>query len=166
MTVAMTIQVGDTIPDIKLNAVEGGKIRELSVAELFAGKKVVLFGLPGAFTSTCSKSHLPGFVALASEIKAAGVDLIACVSVNDAAVMKAWAAAHEVGDSITMLADGAAAFSKAIGLDVDLSIVHMGVRSQRYAAIVEDGKVTTLNVEKPREFEVSSAETMLSAVRA
>jgi peroxiredoxin len=161
----MTIQVGDTIPDVKLNAVTGDRIEEVSTGALFAGKKAVLFGLPGAFTSTCSKSHLPGFVAVASEIRAAGADLIACVSVNDAAVMKAWAAAHDVGDSITMLADGNAAFTKALGLEVDLSVAHMGVRSQRYAAIVEDGKVTTLNVEKPRELEVSSGKAMLAALR-
>jgi peroxiredoxin len=160
----MAIQVGDSIPSVKLKHKTESGIDEISTEELFGGKKVVLFALPGAYTPTCSASHLPGFVASAAAIKAKGVDTIACLSVNDAFVMGSWGKEHGAGDSVLMLADGNADFSKAIGLDFDASGFGMGTRSQRYAMIVEDGKVTTLNVEKPGAFEVSTAEAVLAAL--
>jgi len=161
----MTIQVGDTIPDIKLHAVEGEAVREISMAELCAGQKLVLFAMVGAFTDTCQLKHLPGLLPRVDALRAAGADRIAVLAVNDASVMKAWADSHGVGDRITMLADGAAAFTLAMGLQVDLGFVHMGMRSQRYAAIVDDGVVTALHVEKPLALEVSTAEAMLEALK-
>jgi peroxiredoxin len=160
----MTIQEGDRIPQGTLKHMTSDGVAEISTDELFSGKKVVVFALPGAFTPTCSAKHLPGFVANADEIKAKGVDTIACLSVNDAFVMGAWGKDQNVGDKVLMLADGNAEFSKAIGLDFDASGFGMGVRSQRYAMVVEDGTVTTLNVEAPGAFEVSSAEAVLSAL--
>ncbi|MDH5675894.1 MAG: peroxiredoxin [Myxococcales bacterium] len=162
----MTIQIGDSIPDVKLNVVDAGAVSEVSMAELCAGKKVVLFGLPGAFTPTCSSKHLPGFVEAAGRLKAAGADLICCLSVNDAMVMKAWAKDQSVDDRVLMLADGSANLTRALGLEVDLTAVHMGVRSQRYLAILDDGVVSVLQVEKPRQFEVSSAEAALERLQA
>ena len=131
-----------------------------TTTELFKGKKVVVFALPGAYTPTCSAAHLPGFVVQADEILAKGVDTIACVSVNDAFVMGAWGREHNA-DRIMMLADGNADFSKAVGLELDLTERLMGVRSQRYAMIVDDGVVSYLAVEAPGKFEVSSAEEIL-----
>lgn len=163
----MTIQTGDTVPDVKLLAVDVEGTREVSTRELFAGKRTVLFALPGAFTATCSAKHMPGFVAHAGQLKAAGAEMIACLAVNDASVMRAWAEAQgALQAGIVMLADGNAAFTRAVGLEVDLSVGHMGLRSQRYAAIVDDGVVKALHVERPREFQVSSAEAMLAALRA
>ncbi|MEN8185216.1 MAG: peroxiredoxin, partial [Myxococcota bacterium] len=127
-------------------------------------KKVVIFAVPGAFTPTCSKQHLPGFVTKAAEIKARGVDSIVCVSVNDAFVMGAWGKDAGVGDAVTLLADGNGDFAKALGLDFDGSGIGFGIRSQRYAAIVEDGVVRHVAVEKPMKFEVSSAEAILEAL--
>jgi len=132
------------------------------VSELFAGKKVVLFAVPGAFTPTCSESHLPGYVVLADKFKAQGVDIIACVSVNDAFVMKAWGEVHNASE-LMMLADGDASFTKGLGLEMDTASFG-GVRSQRYAMIIDDGVVTQLNVEAPNEFTVSSAEVLLQAL--
>ena len=131
----------------------------MSTEDLFADKKVVLFALPGAFTPTCSASHLPGYIVKADDIFSKGVDLIACLSVNDAFVMKAWADTQNA-EQITMIADGGADLTKAMGLDMD-SGSFGGVRSRRYAMIIEDGVVTALNVEQPKTFEVSSAEAML-----
>jgi peroxiredoxin len=133
----------------------------LSTDELFSGKKVVLFALPGAYTPTCSAAHLPGFVVHSDEILAKGVDRIACLSVNDAFVMDAWGREHNADDRVMMVADGSAEFTRAVGLDLDLSGRQMGLRSQRYAMVVDDGVVTALNVEGPGEFKVSSAEAML-----
>lgn len=133
-----------------------------NVPELFADKKVVLFAVPGAFTPTCSEAHLPGFVVNADTIKAKGVDLICCVSVNDAFVMKAWGEVHNASE-LLMLGDGDAAFTKAIGLDMDTASFG-GVRSQRYAMIIDNGVVTKLNVEAPSQFEVSTAEAILAAL--
>jgi glutaredoxin/glutathione-dependent peroxiredoxin len=160
----MTIKVGDTIPSMKLMVATADGPREISTDEIFKGKKVVLFAVPGAFTPTCSAKHLPGFVQNADVLKAKGVDTIACIAVNDAFVMGAWGKDQGTGDKIMMLADGAAAFAKAIGLELDLNARGMGWRSQRYALIAEDGKVTHLGVEAPGGFEVSKAEAILAAL--
>ena len=160
----MTIQVGDKIPASGLAHMTSEGPAPITTDEIFAGKKVVVFAVPGAFTPTCSAKHLPGFVANAAEIKAKGVDTIACLSVNDAFVMGAWGKDQNVGDDILMLADGAAAFSKALGLDWDLSERGLGVRAQRFAMIVEDGTVSHLAVEEGGSFDVSSAESVMSAL--
>ncbi len=157
----MTISIGDPIPNVVMNEMTGDGPAEISSEELFSGKKVVLFALPGAFTPTCSASHLPGFVANADKIKAKGVDDIVCLSVNDAWVMDAWGKDQNAGE-IHMVADGSANFTQAVGLELDRTAGGMGIRSQRYAMIVEDGAVTALNVEEPRKFEISSAEAMLA----
>jgi peroxiredoxin len=158
----MTIKVGDTIPSMKLMVATAEGPKETSTDEIFKGKKVVLFAVPGAFTPTCSAKHLPGFVQNAEALKAKGIDTVACISVNDAFVMGAWG--KDQGDKITMLADGAAAFAKAIGLELDLNARGMGWRSQRYALIADDGKVTHLGIEAPGGFEVSKAEAILAAL--
>ncbi len=160
----MTIQVGDSIPSMKLmqGTAEGPK--EISTDEIFKGKKVVLFAVPGAFTPTCSAKHLPGFVQNAAAFTAKGVDSIVCLAVNDAFVMGAWGKDQGTGDKIIMLADGSAAFTKALGLELDLVPRGMGVRSQRFALVAVDGKVTHLAVEPPGGFDVSKAESLLAAV--
>jgi peroxiredoxin len=160
----MAIQVGDKIPELRLKTMTSEGIQDISTQELFGGKKVVLFALPGAFTPTCSAKHLPGFIEKADAIKAKGVDTIACLSVNDAFVMGAWGEAQKAGDKVLMLADGNGEFSRAVGLDFDGSNFGMGLRSQRYAAVVENGVVTHLAVEKPMAFEVSSAEAILGVL--
>jgi glutaredoxin/glutathione-dependent peroxiredoxin len=160
----MAIQVGDRIPDVTLRTVAAGREREVPTGELFRGKRAVLFAVPGAFTPTCSDYHLPGFVELADQIKAKGVDLIACVAVNDHFVMDAWAKAREVGDKVLMLADGNADFARAMGMDADISRFGLGVRSRRYSALIEDGVVKSLNLDQPGRFEVSSAEKVLEAL--
>ncbi len=157
----MTIAVGDKIPAVTIKTTD---MKDITTAEIFGGKKVVLFAVPGAFTPTCSNQHLPGFIEKAAELKAKGVDTIACVSVNDAFVMGAWGKAHGAGDAVLMLADGNGDFSKAVGLDFDGSSFGMGTRSQRYAAVIEDGVVKTLAVEKPMEFKISSAEAILESL--
>jgi len=160
----MTIKVGDKVPSVKLQHMTSGGPAEISTDELFAGKKVVLFALPGAFTPTCSAKHLPGFVEQAAAIKAKGVDTIACLSVNDPFVMGAWGKDQGVGDKVLMLADGSGDFTKAVGLELDLAGRGFGLRSQRYAMIVDDGVVTTLNVEDSGGFLVSSANAILEAL--
>ena len=160
----MAIQEGERIPAATLKHKTAEGIEDISTDELFSGKKVVLFALPGAFTPTCSAKHLPGFVASASDIKSKGVDTIACLSVNDAFVMEAWGRDQNVGDNVLMLADGNGDFSKATGLDLDASGFGMGLRSQRYAMIVDDGVVKKLNIDPPGTFEGSSAETILTAL--
>jgi peroxiredoxin len=160
----MAIKVGDKLPDVTLKKMSAGKIEDVSTADLFGGRKVVLFAVPGAFTPTCSAKHLPGFIEKADEIKAKGVDEIVCLSVNDVFVMGAWADAQGSGDKVTLVADGNGEFSKAIGLEMDGSNFGMGTRSQRYAAVVEDGVVTHLAVEEPAQFKVSSAEAVLEAL--
>ena len=160
----MTIQVGERIPRGTLHHMTENGPEAIATGEIFDGKKVVLFALPGAFTPTCSAKHLPGFVAKADEIKAKGVDTIACLSVNDAFVMGAWGKDQGVGDKVLMLADGIAEFTKALGLVLDLTPRAMGLRSNRYAMIVDDGVVTLLNNEEPGAFEASSAETVLAAL--
>lgn len=160
----MTIQVGDKLPSIDLQYKTDGKVQSINTDELFAGKKIVLFALPGAFTPTCSASHLPGYVNNSDNLFAKGIDRIICLSVNDAHVMQAWGEQHNVDDRVMMIADGNADFSRAVGLEVDLSVGGMGLRSQRYAMIVNDGVVELLNIEAPREFKVSDAETMLNSL--
>ena len=160
----MTIQAGEVLPDVTLKHMTSEGVQDISTQELFGGKKVALFALPGAFTPTCSAKHLPGFIQHAAEIKGKGVDRIVCLSVNDAFVMDAWGKAQGAGDDVMMIADGNADFTNAIGLELDASGFGMGTRCQRYAMIVEDGKVTTLNVEEPGAFDVSSAEAVLKAL--
>ncbi len=157
----MTIKVGDTIPSMKLMMATSEGPKEVSTDELFKGKKVVLFAVPGAFTPTCSMKHLPGFVQNAAAIKAKGVDEIICMAVNDVFVLGAWAKDQHVDGSIVMLADGSAAFTRALGMELDLVARGLGVRSQRFALIAENGKVTHLAVEPPGGFELSRAEAIL-----
>ncbi|APE28923.1 peroxiredoxin [Aurantiacibacter gangjinensis] len=156
----MTISKGDSIPEVKLAKATADGPEQVQSSEFFAGRKIALFAVPGAFTPTCSARHLPGYVDHAADLKAKGVDEIACTSVNDAFVMKAWNEADGSSD-ITMLADGSGDFAKALGLDADFSGYGMGQRSQRYSMIVDDGVVTEINVEDSGEFDVSSAEHML-----
>ena len=158
------IKVGDAIPSMKLMVATAEGPKEISTDDIFKGKKVVLFAVPGAFTPTCSAKHLPGFVEQAAAIKAKGVDAIVCLSVNDAFVMGAWGKSAGVTDDITMVADVSAALTKAMGLELDLVARGMGVRSQRFALIAQDGKVTALNIEAPGDFKVSSAEAILAAL--
>ncbi len=156
----MTINIGDAIPACTLKTMGAEGPADITTDDLFKGKKVVLFALPGAFTPGCSMAHLPGFVAHADTIKAKGVDTIACLSVNDAFVMGAWGEAQNASE-ILMLADGNGEFTKNVGLELDASGFGMGHRSQRYSMIVEDGKVTSLNVETGPGVEASSAETIV-----
>jgi glutaredoxin/glutathione-dependent peroxiredoxin len=158
----MTIQVGDKIPTAGFAHMVDGKPTPLSSDELFAGKTVVLFALPGAFTPTCSAKHVPGYVQNYAAFKDKGVDTIACVSVNDAFVMGAWGKDQGAGDKVLMLADGNGDFTRAVGLEFDASKYGMGKRSQRYSMLVKDGVVKALNVEEPGAFDVSSAEHMMS----
>ncbi|MDE2005749.1 MAG: peroxiredoxin [Rhodospirillales bacterium] len=160
----MTIKVGDTIPAMKLMQATAEGPKEISTDDIFKGKKVVLFAVPGAFTPTCSARHLPGFVQNIDALRAKGVDTVACISVNDAFVMGAWGKDQGTDGKVLMLADGSGAFAKALGLELDLMARGMGVRSQRYALIANDGKVTHLGVEAPGGFEVSKAEAMLAAL--
>ena len=157
----MTIKVGDKIPSATLMEMQDGKPTPVKTDDFFAGKKVALFAVPGAFTPTCSAKHVPSFKIHAGDLKAKGVDTIACVSVNDVFVMKAWGADQGVGDDILMLADGNGDFTKAVGLELDGSRFGMGQRSQRYSMIVKDGVVKELNVEAGGEYRVSSAEYLL-----
>ncbi|MFH4828142.1 peroxiredoxin [Vibrio diabolicus] len=156
------IQQGQALSVATLSELTADGMVNHDVTELFANKKVVLFAVPGAFTPTCSEAHLPGYVVLADELKAKGIDLIACVSVNDAFVMQAWGEAQNASE-ILMLGDGDASFTKALGLEMDTGGFG-GIRSQRYAMIIENGIVTKLNVEEPKEFEASKAETILAAL--
>ena len=149
----MRIQVGEKIPSLTLQHKTGDRVSDISTDEIFAGKKVVLFALPGAFTPTCSAAHLPGYVDRATELKDKGIDSIVCLSVNDAHVMKAWGEDQNVEDRVMMIADGSGHFTQAVGLEVDLSARGMGIRSQRYAMVVNDCVV-----------EVSDAETILSSL--
>ncbi len=156
----MAIKVGDNVPELKLQVAKSSGIEASSTKDLFGGKKVVLFAVPGAFTPTCSNQHLPGFIEKAAEIRGKGVDAIVCLAVNDAFVMDAWAKERGAGD-VVMLADGSGEFTRAVGLELDASGFGMGLRSQRYAAIIEDCVVTSLHVEEPLKVEASSAEAIL-----
>ena len=164
----MTIKVGDTLPDATLTEfieVEGNGCsigpNSFHVADLVKGRKIAIFGLPGAFTPTCSARHVPGYVANYDALRAKGVDEIWCVSVNDAFVMGAWGRDQKSGGKVRMMGDGSAEFTKKLGLEVDLSAGGMGVRSQRYSMLVENGVVKSLNVEAPGKFEVSGADKLL-----
>ncbi len=157
----MTIKVGDKIPSVTLNVMTEDGPDAVSTDDFFAGKKVAIFGVPGAFTPTCSAKHLPGFVANADALKAKGVDAIACVSVNDPFVMGAWGKDQGVGDKVAMLADGSAKFAKATGLELDLTDKGLGVRCQRFSMVVDDGTVSSIHIDEGT-FEKTSAETMLS----
>ena len=157
----MTIKVGDALPEMKLMTAGADGPKEESTASLFGGKKVVLFATPGAFTPTCSAKHLPGFVQHSEEFKAKGVDSVICLSVNDPFVMAAWAKDQAVDGKLVMLADGSHSFTKAMGLELDLTARGLGVRSQRFALVAEDRKVTHLAVEAPGDFDVSRAESVL-----
>ena len=159
----MTVSVGDKIPAAKIKIMTADGMSEVDTAEYFAGKKVVMFAVPGAFTPTCSAKHLPGFVENAGELKGKGVDEVACISVNDAFVMDAWGKSQNAGD-VTMLADGNGDFTKAMGLEMDGTGFGLGTRSQRYALIAENGTITTLNVEQAGAFDVSRAEAILAAL--
>jgi peroxiredoxin len=158
------IKAGDRIPSTKLMTAGPDGPHEVSTDDVFGGKRVVLFGVPGAFTPTCSMKHLPGFVQNAAALHAKGVDQIACVAVNDVFVMSAWATQESVGEGILMLADGSGAFTKALGLELDLTARGMGVRSQRFALVANDGVVERVCVERPGEFDVSRAESVLAAL--
>jgi len=154
------IKVGEAIPAVNVTIIDKSGQHTVSAAEYFAGKKVVLMALPGAFTPTCSEAHLPGYVVAADDIKAKGVDVIACLSVNDSFVMTAWQQAQNA-EQLAMIADGNAELTQALGLTLETGPFG-GTRSQRYSMIIDDGKVTQLNVEPGRELEVSDAKTLLS----
>lgn len=155
------VKVGDKVPSATLKKVD---LSDVTTDELFAGKKVVLFAVPGAFTPTCSKDHAPGFIKHAKDLKAKGVDIIACVSVNDAFVMKAWGESLGSGDDILMLADGNNELTKAMGLELDGTGFGLGTRSQRYAAVIDNGVITALNVEPGGGLTCSSAESVITLV--
>ena len=158
----MTIKVGDKVPSVILKTLTASGMQDLSTDSVFAGKKVILFAVPGAFTPTCSAKHLPGYVKHLADFSAKGID-VACMAVNDPFVMKNWSEAGKA-DGITMLADGNCSFTKALGLEMDGSAYGMGTRCQRFAMYAENGVVKYIAVEKPGTFEVSSAEAMLEAV--
>ena len=160
----MSVAVGDQVPDVEVQLMgEEGPVTVRS-GEVLGSGKVVLFAVPGAFTPGCSRIHLPGFVAQADELASKGVDKIACVSVNDPWVMQAWAASQGVGDKIVMIADGSAKFAEAMGLTGDMTAAGLGVRSQRYAAVIEDGVIRNLDVEPKRGVDVSSCEAVLTRI--
>jgi peroxiredoxin len=158
----MTIAVGDTIPDVTVQIPTPDGPKPAQTKDLLGKGRVVLFGVPGAFTPTCSDHHLPGFVLRAEDLGAKGVDTIACMSVNDAFVMAAWGEAQHVGESVVLVADGSAVFAKALGLEFDLSGGGLGIRSKRFAAIIDDGVVTDLAVEEGGGLDVSSADAVLA----
>lgn len=158
----MTIKVGDRMPEGKFKVMGEGGPKDLTTQELFNGKRVVLFSVPGAFTPTCNAKHLPGFVGLAPQLRAKGVDTIACMAVNDVFVMGAWGKASNCADKVLMLADGNGDYARALGLELDARAHGMGLRGQRFAIVVDNGVVTHLNVEAAGQFKVSSAEHVLA----
>lgn len=158
------IKVGDKLPEGTLFEMGNEGPQPVSVRELTAGKRVVIFGLPGAYTPTCSAKHVPGYVTLADKLKAKRIDTIACMSVNDAFVMGAWGKDQEATGKVRMLADGSADYTRALGLELDLTSRGMGVRCDRFSMLVDDGVVKSLNVEAPGKFEVSAAEVMLEQI--
>jgi peroxiredoxin len=162
----MTIKVGDRIPEATITRVTDDGAQPVTTAELFGGRTVALFSVPGAFTPTCSARHLPGFIENSSTIRGKGVDEIVCISVNDAFVMGAWGKAAGTAGKVTMAADGNGDFVKALGLSMDASKFGMGLRGQRFSMLVEDGVVTQLNVEEPGAFKVSSAEHLIEQLSA
>ncbi len=160
----MAIQVGDRLPDVTFKTLTAKGIQDHTTADVFGGKKVVLFAVPGAFTPACSATHLPGFQVVSDKILARGVDTIVCVAVNDVFVLSAWAKSLNVGDDITVMSDGNGAFADATGLVLDLSALGFGKRSKRFAMVVDDGVVRYLGVEPGRDVGVSSAEAVLEAL--
>ena len=160
----MTISLGDKLPSVDLNIMTQDGPGGISSDEIFSGKTVAIFGLPGAFTRTCSARHLPGFVDNADGLKARGIETIVCIAVNDAFVMAAWGTAQNVGDNVMMVADGSARFAKATGLDIDMSAKGFGVRCQRFSMVVDNGTVKSLHIDEPGTFENTSAEVMLGEV--
>jgi len=158
----MTINVGDSVPAVKLKRLGAEGMEEVDTGELFKGRKVVLFSVPGAFTPTCSMEHLPGFVSKADDIKSKGVDEIVCLSVNDPFVMKAWSDQQEAGGKVSMLPDWDANFTKALGLDQDISVAGLGVRGKRFRMTVEDGVVKSLDIEEGKGVTVSGADACLT----
>jgi glutaredoxin/glutathione-dependent peroxiredoxin len=158
----MAIKAGDKMPAGKFKRMTKDGPKDLSTEELFSGKRVVLFSVPGAFTPTCDARHLPGFVQLADQILAKGVNTIACMAVNDVFVMNAWGKASGVGDKIAMLADGNGEYAKALGLELDGKAHGLGMRGQRFAIVVKDGVATNVEIEAPGQFKVSSAENILA----
>ncbi len=160
----MPIRPGDELPNVTLTHMTGEGPKEITTEEIFGGKRVVLFALPGAFTPTCSAAHLPGYVVHADAVKAKGVDRIVCLSVNDAFVMDAWAKTQNVDGRVEMIADGNGDFTRAVGLELDLRPRGLGVRSQRYAMVVDDGVVKTLSIDAPGKFEVSDAESVMRSL--
>lgn len=158
------IKQGEKLPVLKLMAATPEGPREISTEEIFKGKRVVLFAVPGAFTPTCSARHLPGYAEHLADFRAKGIDTVVCLAVNDAFVMGAWAKSQDVTPDLLMLADGSAQFTQALGLELDLTQRGMGVRSQRFALIADDMRVTHLAVEQPGDFEVSRAEAILAAL--
>ena len=159
----MAIQQGDKLPEATMHMIKEGRPIPVTTNDLFAGKKVVVFAVPGAFTPTCSQAHLPGYVVNADAIKAKGVDSIVCIAVNDAFVMDSWGEDRNA-EELEMVGDGNGDFTKALGLEMDGSGFGLGTRSQRYAMVVDDGTVTTLSVEDAGQFEVSKAEAILAAL--
>jgi peroxiredoxin len=157
----MTLKAGDALPDVTFMTMTPDGPSKVSTADMFAGKRVVLFAVPGAFTPTCSAKHLPGFVEKAEQLAGKGVDAVACTSVNDVFVMDAWGRDQNAGEKVVMLADGNGDFAQAAGLTMDGTGFGMGVRSQRYALVAKDGVVEQIFVEEPGAFEVSSAEHVL-----
>jgi glutaredoxin/glutathione-dependent peroxiredoxin len=158
----MAIKAGDKMPAGKFKRMTKEGPKDLSTEELFSGKRVVLFSVPGAFTPTCDAKHLPGFVQLADQILAKGVNTLACMAVNDVFVMNAWGKASGVGDKIVMLADGNGEYAKALGLELDGKAHGLGMRGQRFAIVVKDGVATHVEIEAPGQFKVSSAEHILA----
>lgn len=157
----MAVSVGDQIPNVPVMIMRDGSPAKVQTTEIFSGKTVALFSVPGAFTPTCSAQHLPSFITHAAELKGKGIDVIACMSVNDIFVMDAWAKDQNAGDAVLMVADGNAELAKALGLEMDGTGFGMGTRSQRFSLVVKDGAVTHLFVEEPGKYDVSSAEHML-----
>lgn len=160
----MTIKVGDKMPSVTLRYQTANGIQAVTSDDYFEGKTVAVFGVPGAYTRTCSSRHLPGYVANADALKAKGIDEIACVAVNDAFVMDAWGREHNAGGKVTMLGDGSCELTEALGLTLDRTSAGMGIRSQRYSMVVKDGVVSELNIEPSGEYGVSSAEAMLQKI--
>jgi len=158
----MTIKAGDKMPSGTFKRMTKDGPKDITSDEIFRGKRVVLFSLPGAFTPTCDAKHLPGYVELAEQIRAKGVDTIACMAVNDVFVMNAWGKAQSVGDKVLMLADGNGDYARALGLELDAKGYGMGMRGQRFAIIVKDGVATAVDVEQPGQFKVSAAEHVLA----
>lgn len=160
----MTIKIGDKLPNGTLYEMSEDGPKPVAVADLVKGKRVVFFGLPGAYTPTCSALHVPGYLAQADQLKAKGIDEIVCLSVNDAFVMGAWGKDQKAGGKVRMLGDGSAVFTKTIGLELDLTERGMGMRCQRFSMLVDDGVVKSLNIEAPGKFEVSDAQSMLNSL--